>query len=102
MAATPVVLTNRPEYVPLRKRIARFAIGFEKESKMASIDTSRAAMTGHAGGRSSQFFGTMAGAFAAWNDARITRKALGRLTDRELDDIGLCRGDIDNIAAHHR
>lgn len=30
----------------------------------------------------------------AWNDARLTRKALSRLTDRELDDIGLCRGDI--------
>ncbi len=34
---------------------------------------------------------------AAWNDARITRKALARLSDRELDDIGLSRGDIDAI-----
>ena len=25
------------------------------------------------------------------------RKALGNLTDRELDDIGLCRGDIEMI-----
>lgn len=31
---------------------------------------------------------------AAWNDARVTRRALGKLTDRELDDIGLCRADI--------
>ncbi|EEW24452.1 DUF1127 domain-containing protein [Rhodobacter ferrooxidans] len=37
------------------------------------------------------------GALAAWNDARVTRNALGKLTDRELDDIGLCRGDIDQI-----
>ena len=32
---------------------------------------------------------------SAWNDARVTRNALGKLTDRELDDIGLCRGDIE-------
>lgn len=36
-------------------------------------------------------------AVAAWNDARATRKALSKLTDRELEDIGLCRGDIDNL-----
>lgn len=36
-------------------------------------------------------------AVAAWNDARVTRSALSKLTDRELDDIGLCRGDIGMI-----
>jgi uncharacterized protein YjiS (DUF1127 family) len=36
-------------------------------------------------------------AFKGWTDARMTRKALGKLTDHELDDIGLCRGDIDTI-----
>ena len=41
-------------------------------------------------------------ALAGWNDARITRKALARLSDRELDDIGLCRGDIDRIGALSR
>lgn len=35
------------------------------------------------------------GVLAGWNDARITRNVLGKLSDRELDDIGLCRGDID-------
>ncbi len=34
-----------------------------------------------------------------WNDARVTRKVLSTLSDRELDDIGLCRGDIDHIGA---
>ncbi|MDF1856548.1 DUF1127 domain-containing protein [Pseudooceanicola sp.] len=34
---------------------------------------------------------------ADWNDARVTRNSLSRLTDRELDDIGLCRGDIDDV-----
>ena len=35
--------------------------------------------------------------FSAWNDARVTRKALAKLSDRELEDIGLCRGDIELI-----
>ncbi|MCB1360163.1 MAG: DUF1127 domain-containing protein [Rhodobacter sp.] len=34
---------------------------------------------------------------AAWNDLRVTRRELAKLTDRELDDIGLCRGDIDGV-----
>lgn len=38
------------------------------------------------------------GAVVAWNDARVTRQSLSKLTARELDDIGLCRGDIDAIA----
>ncbi|MGL4321047.1 MAG: DUF1127 domain-containing protein [Paracoccaceae bacterium] len=36
-------------------------------------------------------------ALKGWNDARLTRKALNKLTNRELDDIGLCRGDIETI-----
>lgn len=36
-------------------------------------------------------------AISAWNDARATRSALGNLSDRQLDDIGLCRADIDTI-----
>ncbi|MCB1334120.1 MAG: DUF1127 domain-containing protein [Roseivivax sp.] len=36
----------------------------------------------------------------AWNDARATRKALNRLSDHELSDIGLCRGDIEDVAGH--
>lgn len=38
------------------------------------------------------------GAVAHWNDARRTRDALSALSMRELDDIGLTRGDIDAIA----
>jgi uncharacterized protein YjiS (DUF1127 family) len=37
-------------------------------------------------------------AFVAWNDARATRDALAKLSDRELEDIGLVRGDIDTVA----
>ncbi|MBD9529544.1 DUF1127 domain-containing protein [Paracoccus sp. PAR01] len=35
---------------------------------------------------------------SAWNDARITRRELNRLTDRELSDIGLTRSDIERVA----
>lgn len=40
------------------------------------------------------FFATLAGHVTTWNDRRVTVKMLSRLTDRELDDIGLERGDI--------
>ncbi len=36
--------------------------------------------------------------FSDWNNARRTRNALIGLTAHELDDIGLCRGDIDDLA----
>ena len=48
--------------------------------------------------------GAAAGAFSlrgivdtilAWNDRRVTRNELHRLSDRELEDIGLTRGEID-------
>lgn len=32
-----------------------------------------------------------------WNELRVTRKALGALSDRELADIGLHRGEIGQI-----
>ena len=63
---------------------------------MAAIDTSRPVAPLFAG----RFLRTaqdMFGAFATWNDARLTRKALSKLTSRELDDIGLTRSDIANI-----
>jgi uncharacterized protein YjiS (DUF1127 family) len=46
----------------------------------------------------SRFVARFVGAVVGWNDARRTRKSLSKLTDRELDDIGLVRGDIDAIA----
>ncbi|KEO61167.1 hypothetical protein DT23_10560 [Thioclava indica] len=32
-----------------------------------------------------------------WNDLRVTRKALAKLSDRELDDIGLTRFDLNRL-----
>jgi uncharacterized protein YjiS (DUF1127 family) len=60
---------------------------------MSAFVTNRAAVSGFTG-----MLGTIVGVMADWNDARATRKALSKLSDRELDDIGLCRGDIDAIA----
>ena len=45
---------------------------------------------------------TVLSAPAAWNDARVSRKALNRLSPHELDDIGLCRADIDQLSAARR
>lgn len=66
---------------------------------MASFDTTRTSygaigITARIGSVVSSLLGT----FAAWNDTRVTRNALSQLSDRELDDIGLVRGDIDMVA----
>ncbi|MFC6637226.1 DUF1127 domain-containing protein [Sulfitobacter sp. JBTF-M27] len=66
---------------------------------MAAFDTSRTAY-GSASAVSG-FFTLISRAFGsvvAWNDARVTRNALSSLSDRELEDIGLVRGDIDAVA----
>lgn len=66
---------------------------------MAAFDTTRTAY-GFEGltGRIGTALASISGAIAAWNDARVTRNALSGLSDRELEDIGLVRGDIDNVA----
>lgn len=61
---------------------------------MAVFETNRVALGANGG-----VFGRLFAAIAAWNDARVTRQALSRLSDRELDDIGLSRGDIAQVAA---
>ena len=66
---------------------------------MATFDTSRSAYGSvMAVSRISSFFAGAFGSFVAWNDSRVTRNALASLSDRELDDIGLIRGDIDSVS----
>lgn len=66
---------------------------------MATFDTTRTSYgTPSLAGRLSNVFSRVVGAIIDWNDARVTRNALASLTDRELDDIGLTRGDIDLVA----
>jgi uncharacterized protein YjiS (DUF1127 family) len=65
---------------------------------MANIETSRTAPLGAITVfRMVQTVSAAAHAFQVWNSGRVTRKALGKLSNRELDDIGLCRGDIELI-----
>lgn len=41
---------------------------------------------------------TLTGAVVAWNDRRMTRKSLGKLSALQLEDIGLTRSDIEAVA----
>jgi len=65
---------------------------------MAAIFQTRSAVNGHLiGHRVYNLFAGIVGAVATWNDTRVTRNALNRLSDHELDDLGLNRGDIENL-----
>jgi uncharacterized protein YjiS (DUF1127 family) len=71
---------------------------FERITAMAAYETSRPAPFGAISiFRLVQVVSTTLAVIGTWNDARVTRKVLGKLSDRELDDIGLCRGDIEMI-----
>ncbi|MEM9583451.1 MAG: DUF1127 domain-containing protein [Pseudomonadota bacterium] len=63
---------------------------------MAVFETSRA-LTEGARHNPTNLFTRAFGAVMAWNDRRMTRKALNALTSRELEDIGLTRGDVANF-----
>ncbi len=66
---------------------------------MATFDTTRTTYgSATAASRLASTFNAIVAAVVGWNDARITRNALASLTDRELEDIGLSRGDIDYVA----
>lgn len=65
---------------------------------MAAYETSRSAPFGAISiFRFVQYVSEVSARLASWNDGRVTRKALSKLSDRELDDIGLCRGDVELI-----
>lgn len=84
----------------LVRRLCTFYVRFEnehtplsREPKMSAFDTTHTAQAARIG----SIFTAALGALSSWNDARMTRRSLAALTDRELDDIGLCRGDIDHL-----
>jgi len=71
---------------------------FEKEYIMAAIQTTRPAPFGaNSTFRVLTSASAILSAVRGWNDARVTRKALSKLSNRELDDIGLCRGDVERM-----
>lgn len=70
---------------------------------MAAFDTTRTTYGSQGfAGRIGAFAANLVAAVVAWNDARVTRNALAGLSDRELEDIGLVRGDIDYVAQINR
>ncbi|WP_342076760.1 DUF1127 domain-containing protein [Yoonia sp. SS1-5] len=64
---------------------------------MAAFDTTRPA-TGIFAGGIFHFVARILSAVSDWNDERITRNALSKLTARELDDIGLSVHSINATA----
>jgi uncharacterized protein YjiS (DUF1127 family) len=67
---------------------------------MATTYTTGSSVAGHSiGHHFNSAFARLFGAFAAWNDTRVTRNALSRLSAHELDDLGLSRGDLENIGS---
>lgn len=65
---------------------------------MAILDTTRLPANGHlTQGAFGGFIQSMIGRLVAWAERRETRRALHALSNRELDDIGLTRGDIDSL-----
>jgi len=66
---------------------------------MAAYDSHRTAFGANGlFGRLGFPLASLVGAASSWNDTRMTRNELQKLTDRELNDIGLMRGDIEEIA----
>lgn len=63
---------------------------------MVAIDTTRSAAPHFAARLVSGLFSFVT-VVSDWNDARVTRNALSNLSAHELEDIGLCRGDIDAL-----
>lgn len=61
---------------------------------MSAIETNRSFAVGGTGSVVAWALALIGG----WKDSRMTRRELSRLSDRELDDIGLCRGDIRRVA----
>ncbi len=63
---------------------------------MAVIDTTRNSVAPT--GVFAAVFATVYTTFANWKAERATRTALSQLSDRELDDIGVVRADIETLA----
>ena len=64
---------------------------------MAFFTQSRPVADGVFGRVAGLSFADLWSRIATWNDRRVTRNELSKLSDRELEDIGLCRADIDAV-----
>jgi len=65
---------------------------------MAVLDITRPALSGAAGtGRAFNFIRAGLIAFADWRARTATRRSLMKLSDHQLSDIGLERGDVERM-----
>lgn len=65
---------------------------------MATFETTRPAPFGaETTYRIVSYFDSIRVSLIEWNTARKTRIVLNKLSDRELNDIGFSRGDVENI-----
>lgn len=64
---------------------------------MTTLETTNTLSTGFLMGRINAMTNNLFTAAHNWNSARVTRKVLNNLTVRQLEDIGLTRGDIDTV-----
>lgn len=71
---------------------------YPMETKMAYYAQSRIHTEQVLAGFQGLSLGTLFATLKTWNDERITRRELSALSDRELADVGLCRGDIESVA----
>ncbi|SHG51715.1 DUF1127 domain-containing protein [Cognatishimia maritima] len=62
---------------------------------MAAFETTRVHQA--SAGQFGQFFSALISNVISWYEVRKTRAALSKLSDRELEDIGLLRRDIHSI-----
>lgn len=66
---------------------------------MALFDTARPVVATYTvGARFTHSVSVVFGKLKAWNDTRTTRNALAQLSDHELEDIGISRGQFDRIS----
>jgi len=69
---------------------------------MAALDTTRPIATATATGGLMTPLMKLYAAFAAWHDARATRRALKQLNTHQLEDIGMTSAAIDLFVAKYR
>jgi uncharacterized protein YjiS (DUF1127 family) len=99
-----IVLHLQRVYLPcIETTCCKIQQHIKRKTAMAAFDTTRTAPLGAITTYSFiRFLSNISNSVIAWNDARVTRNSLGKLSDRELDDIGLTRGDIADIANLNR
>ena len=98
-ARSPIAAAIKAPYLHIRPVMITTDKHILRTAHMAAFDTTRTTYgSDRAASNSASFISTLISKIVAWNDVRTTRKALSALSDRELEDIGLSRGDVDSVA----